>query len=72
MQQHLLELPRDTAVAHVSERADLLEDVGLASIEVMELIEALEDTFDLAFPLNELADVRTVADLARQLRAIAG
>jgi acyl carrier protein len=56
----------------LDEEADLVEELGLASVEVMELIEELEETFDIAFPLNALADVRTIADLARQLQKLAG
>lgn len=49
----------------VSESTDLLDEVGLTSLDVMELIEALEDEFDIALPINELAEVRTVEDLTR-------
>ena len=47
----------------VSESTDLLDEVGLSSLDVMEMIETLEDEFDIALPINELADVRTVGDL---------
>jgi len=56
----------------LDENADLVEELGLASVEVMELIEELEETFDIAFPLNDLADVRTIADLARHVQQLAG
>lgn len=48
----------------VSESTDLL-DAGLTSLDVMELIEAIEDEFDIALPINDLAEVRTVEDLAQ-------
>lgn len=57
---------------NLDENADLVEELGLASVEVMELIEELEETFDIAFPLNDLADVRTIADLARHVQQLAG
>ncbi len=47
--------------------SDLVDDVGLSSVQIMELIENLEDDFDIAFPLNDLAEVRTLDDLAREL-----
>ena len=56
----------------LDENADLVEELGLASVEVMELVEELEETFDIAFPLNDLADVRTIADLARHVQQLAG
>ena len=47
--------------------SDLVDDVGLASVQIMELIENVEDEYDIAFPLNDLAEVRTIDDLAREL-----
>ena len=54
----------------LGEQVDLVEELGMASIEVMELIEQLEDRFDIAFPLNDLADIRTIADLARHVQQL--
>ena len=47
--------------------SDLVDDIGMASVEIMELVEQIEDEFDVAFPLNDLADMRTIADLAKEL-----
>src|SRR5512147_3205134 len=47
--------------------SDLVDDVGLSSIEIMELIEQLEDTYDISFPLNDLAEIRTITDMAKEL-----
>lgn len=49
----------------VSESTDLLDEVGLTSLDVMELVEAIEDEFDIALPINDLADVRSVKDLTQ-------
>lgn len=54
----------------VGEDMDLIEELGLASLDVMELIEQLEDVFDISFPINELGDVRTIADLARRVQLL--
>jgi len=62
---------RGTAEVPLDEDLDLVEEIGLASVEVMELIEELEDAFDIAFPLNDLADVRTIADLAGRVHQLA-
>lgn len=51
--------------------SDLVGDLGLSSIDVMELIEQVEDEFDLSFPLNELPDIRSVGDLGRALARLA-
>lgn len=54
----------------VAEDVDLIEELGLASLDVMELIEHLEDVFDISFPINELGDVRTIGDLARRVQPL--
>lgn len=51
----------------ISAESDLVGELGLASIDVMELIEQVEDEFDISFPLNNLPNVRTAADLAREI-----
>ncbi len=47
--------------------SDLIDDVGMSSVQIMELIENVEDEFDIAFPLNDLANVRTLDDLVTEL-----
>ena len=43
---------------------DLVNDLNLDSLKVMALLEKLEDAYDISIPINILADVRTVGDLA--------
>ncbi len=50
--------------------SDLVDDVGLSSIEIMEVIEQLEDEFDISFPLNDLAEIRTITDLAAEVERL--
>ena len=51
----------------IDESSDLVGDLGLSSIDVMEVIESVEDEFDISFPLNSLPMIRTVGDLAREI-----
>ena len=48
----------------VAESSDLVGDLGLSSIDVMEMIESIEDEFDISFPLNNLSTIRTAGELA--------
>ncbi len=41
----------------------LVDDLGLDSVQVMELLMELEDRLDTAIPLNFLPEVQTVDDL---------
>lgn len=43
--------------------SDLVNDLGLESIKVMDLLMELEDEFDISIPINTLLDVRTPAQL---------
>ncbi len=54
----------------VNEQSELVTGLGLTSLQVMELIENIEDHYDISIPLNILPDVRTVGDLAHQLEAL--
>jgi len=63
--EQLKELVNELDVdVEIDESSDLVNEVGLSSLQLMELVELIEDKFDLSFPLNDLADVRTLGDLA--------
>ncbi len=72
-------LERDTILRFVGEIApdvkasskdDIQDTIGLSSIQVLELIEMIEDEFDILFPLNDLADIRTVDELAAAVKKL--
>jgi acyl carrier protein len=52
----------------VTEQTELVNDLGLDSLLVMEILEEVEDTFDFSFPLNNLSEIRTVGDFALQVQ----
>lgn len=54
----------------LGETTELVADLGLDSVQVMELLLQIEDRFDISIPLNILPGVRTVRDLARQLQTM--
>ncbi len=54
----------------LNEESELVTELGLTSLQVMELIEQLEDHFDMSIPLNILPDIRTVHDLALALEKL--
>ncbi len=51
----------------VDEGTGLVEDLGLDSPKVLERILEIEDRFDISVPMNVLADVHTVGDLAQAI-----
>jgi acyl carrier protein len=52
----------------IGEDTELVEDLGLESIQVMEIIQQIEDRFDISFPLNNLLEIRTVGDFVLQIQ----
>ena len=68
----LYELVRPFAKAQVeiNEDTDLIDELGLDSMKVMDMVMQIEDHFDVSVPLNILVDVRTVGDLASQLQPL--
>lgn len=56
----------------LDEDSELVTELGLTSLQVMELIEQIEDHFDISIPLNILPDIRTVRDLALHLEKLTG
>jgi acyl carrier protein len=53
----------------ISLDSSVVEDTGLDSVSVMDFVMELEDEFDITIPLDQIADVRTVGDLANAVQA---
>lgn len=53
-------------------QSELLADLGLDSLQVLELVGELEDHFNIAVPLNALTHVRTVTQVAAEVRRLVG
>lgn len=54
----------------VSTDTDLVADLGLDSVQVLEMCTVLEDELDVSIPVNRLGDVRTVGQLITVLEDI--
>ena len=48
----------------VTAATDIGRDLGVDSLALMNIVMELEDVFELSIPLDRLADVETVGDLA--------
>lgn len=56
------DLPHD--VQGVGPQTNIARELGLDSLAVMNFVMALEDRFDVSIPMDRLADIETVGDLA--------
>ena len=54
----------------LSEHTRIMDDVGLDSMKVMELVMQIEDHFDVSVPLNILPDVTTIGEFAIHLETL--
>ena len=48
----------------------VVEDTGLDSTSVLDFVMELEDEFDISIPLDQIAEVRTVGELAAVVRGL--
>ncbi len=71
IEKTLCELLGNTAVlaVPVTPQTDLLDELALASAQVMEFVMEVEDHFDIILEQEALADVRTISELANAVRA---
>lgn len=54
----------------LTEDSELVTELGLDSFKVLDLLMDIEDEFDISMPVNLLADVRTVKDLAERVHTV--
>lgn len=47
----------------ISERTDIVDDLGMDSLGVMNFVMAIEDFYDISIPLDRIAQIQTVGDL---------
>ncbi|MGI9286839.1 MAG: acyl carrier protein [Pseudomonadales bacterium] len=55
----------------VNDDTQLVAELGLSSLQVMEMIEQIEDHFDISVPLNMLPEMNTAREMAQRLAELA-
>lgn len=55
-------VPRD-----ITAESRIVEDLAFDSLAVMNFVMEIEDHMDVSLPLDQLADIRTIKDLAKCL-----
>lgn len=61
-------LEKDT----ISEQANLVADLGLNSLDVINLVVAFEEEFDIEIPDQKIKDLVTVEDVVKYLETHVG
>jgi|TARA_Y100000031_G_C7981108_1_gene274769 acyl carrier protein len=57
---------------NITKDTDLTSDLHIDSVAVMDLLMEIEDTYNIFIPINRLADMRTVNDLASTVHETIG
>lgn len=67
IEDRVLALLREKVSAdrEITRKSSIVADTGLDSVSVMDFVLELEDEFDINIPLDRIADVKTVEDLAK-------
>lgn len=56
--------------ADIALDTELMADLGFDSLQVLELVGELEDHFSIAVPLNALTHIKTVGQIADEVRRL--
>jgi acyl carrier protein len=54
----------------VNSDTNIVRELNLPSLAVMDLVMALEDHFDISIPLDRIAEIETVQELADLVRSL--
>lgn len=54
----------------IDENSKIVEDLAFDSLAVMNFVMEIEDELDVSVPLDKLADIRTIHDLATCLHTL--
>jgi len=69
MLEKIIEIMRD--VCEIEEEITLqsrfVEDFGISSLEMFQLITEIEEEFDVSIPTRKLQGIRSVADLVNEI-----
>ncbi|MBX3629004.1 MAG: acyl carrier protein [Nitrosomonas sp.] len=58
------------ADVNITAETNLISELSIDSIKLLNLIMEIEDAFDISIPINALADVQTVHELASLISKI--
>lgn len=55
---------------NLSPDTHIVDDLGLDSLQVMELVMEVEDELDISIPVNLLSEIHTVGQFAQELTGL--
>ena len=69
MLEKLIEIMRDVCEIEdeITPESRFVEDFGISSLEMFNLISEIEEEFDVSIPMRKLQSIRYVSDLLKEL-----
>lgn len=67
--KELLEEQLSCDVSKITEETSFQNDLGLDSLDLFELVMALEDEYDIKLPSKELERFKTIGDVMHYIKA---
>jgi acyl carrier protein len=61
---------RVPAGINVSAQTQIVGGLGLDSVAILDFIMDVEDRFDISIPLDQVAEVQTIAELSRAIETL--
>ena len=55
---------------NLTDETQIVDDLGLDSLQVMELVMEVEDQLDISIPVNLLSEIHTIGQFARELTGL--
>ncbi|MBQ0083145.1 MAG: acyl carrier protein [Clostridiales bacterium] len=59
----------DASTDDMTMESDIADDLGADSLDVVELLMAIEDEFDVEIPDEEIENIKTIGDLVKYIEA---
>ena len=59
----------DVDVDSITEDSNIQEDLGADSLDIVDLMMAIEEEFDVEIPDEKLEGIKTVGDIAKDIEA---
>jgi acyl carrier protein len=56
--------------AEISDKTNIVNDLGLDSVAVMDFVMEIEDRLDISIPLDRVAEVETLGDLVSTVHGL--
>ncbi len=66
--KNLISEQLDVKADDITEASNIQDDLGADSLDVVDLVMALEDEFDIEIPEDQVKNIKTVGDIVKLIK----